>query len=257
VNPNLCRIVLRPRGPLEVFDLGLRMVGTSGRPVLALAAATVLPVWAPLSFLAWWRPELGWLVVSVALLLGVPLQLPFTLLGGQLLFRDQVSVREVLGAWRGLLAPSLAAWVLYTLALGVGLALCGWGVLFTVVPALYLAETTMLERVSVERALRRSSRLASAHPGAAGAGALGWVGLVAWFALVGELGMQALLGTVLQLGAPFGTALDGAVTPGLLLGVLAAQPAVAIYRLLLYVDVRTRVEGWDLQVRLRAAGLGR
>jgi hypothetical protein len=256
MNPNLCRVVLRPRGPLEVFDLGLRMVGSNGRPMLTLAAATVVPVWLPLAVFAWWLPDQGWLAAFLAVVVGVPVQLPFTLLGGRLLFSDTVSVREVLRAWLGLIAPTIGVWFLYGAALVIGMLFCGWGVLFTLVPALYLAETTVLERVPMERGLRRSSRLASAHPGTAGAGALGWLGLTVWFALVGEYGMQALLGTVLQLGNPFGTLLGGAVTPGLLLGLLAAQPAIAIYRLLLYVDVRTRVEGWDLQVRLRAAGLG-
>jgi hypothetical protein len=239
-----------------VFDLGLRMVSTNARPMLTLGALLVLPVWLGCSVLAWLLPDLGWLVASLAFLLSLPLQLPFTLLGGRLLFSDDVSVREVLGASLGVLGSGVAVWTVYGLAIFFGLAMCVWGALFTVVPTLYLAETVMLERVPLSRALRRSSRLASAHPGTAGAGALGWLGLTVWFAVVGEFGMQALLGMVLQLGSPFGTLYSGDVTPGLLFGIVAAQPAVAIYRLLLYVDVRTRVEGWDLQVRLRAAGLG-
>jgi len=231
------------------------MVSTNARPVLLLAAVLVLPVWAPCAALAWFLPDLGWLAASLAFVFGVLVQLPFTVLGGRLLFSDDVSVREVLGASVGMLGSGLTVWCLYVLAVVLGGMMCFWGALFTVVPTLYLAETTLLERVSLSRALRRSSRLASAHPGTAGAGALGWFGLTMWFGVVGEYGMQGLLGMVLQLGSPFGHLLSGDVTPGLLLGIVAAQPAVAIYRLLLYVDVRTRVEGWDLQVRLRAAGL--
>lgn len=256
MNPNLCRVVLRPRGPLEVFDLGLRFVAANARSVLLLSALLVLPIWAVCAGLAWAFPDLWWATLSLAVVLGIPIQLPFTVLGGRLLFSDDVAVADVLRAWVQMFGTTLAVWFIYAVAIGVGTALCLWAVLFTLVPSLYLAETTMLERVPLERALRRSSRLASAHPGTAGAGALGWLGLTLWFGIVGEYGMQGLLGMVLQLGAPFGSLLNGDITPGFLFGLLAAQPAVAIYRLLLYVDVRTRVEGWDLQVRLRAAGLG-
>jgi len=82
-------------------------------------------------------------------------------------------------------------------------------------------------------------------------------GFIVWFGLVGEATGQAMVGFILQLGEPFGALMYGDVTPYLLLGLLVSQPVHAVYRLLLYVDVRTRLEGWDLQVGLRAAGLGR
>jgi hypothetical protein len=78
-----------------------------------------------------------------------------------------------------------------------------------------------------------------------------------WFAVTAEAVGQGLVSGVLQLGTPFGDVLLGEVTPFLILGILLSHPVYAIYRLLLYVDVRTRVEGWDLQVGLRAAGLSR
>ncbi len=43
------------------------------------------------------------------------------------------------------------------------------------------------------------------------------------------------------------------VSPWVLGGILAANPLLAVYRMMLYLDVRTRVEGWDLQVALRQA----
>jgi hypothetical protein len=256
LNPNLCRVVLRPRGPLEVFDLGVRLVATNAGPLLRLSALLVLPAWGVCSTIAIAAPEWPGLPLAAAALLAFPIQAPFTLMGGRLLFQETVSAREVLRATASLWASCVGVWTIQAFAMVLGMAMCGWGLLITLIPTLFVAETTLLERVEFSRSLRRSTRLASAHPGTAAVGALGYFGLVVWGGIVGEFGGAALLGTVLQLGSPFGTMLTGSVTPGLLLGVLAAQPLYAIYRLMLYVDVRTRVEGWDLQVLLRAAGLG-
>jgi hypothetical protein len=121
---------------------------------------------------------------------------------------------------------------------------------------LYKTEAALLERVGAARSLRRSLRLASGHLGVALVGTLSWWILTLWFAFIAEGAGQGLVDFVLQMGQPFGSALDQQATPWVLGGMIAAQPLHAVYRLLLYVDVRTRVEGWDLQVALRAAGLG-
>ena len=79
-------------------------------------------------------------------------------------------------------------------------------------------------------------------------------GSLMWAAIAAEALGQNLVGFVFQLGAPFGSAPED-ITPYLLAGLLVGRSLFAVYRLLLYVDVRTRVEGWDLQVQLRAAGM--
>ena len=68
--------------------------------------------------------------------------------------------------------------------------------------------------------------------------------LIGWF-IVGEL-MPSL---------DAGSVLDGVATVPAIAGMLLVQPFIAMYRLMLYVDVRTREEGWDLQVELRALRL--
>ena len=38
-----------------------------------------------------------------------------------------------------------------------------------------------------------------------------------------------------------------------MIGYLSVAPVIALARLLDYVDTRTRLEGWDIQVRFKAA----
>ena len=149
----------------------------------------------------------------------------------------------------------LLAWVAQLGALLVGVCTGVFWILTLPVTA-YVFETALLERVRGQATLARSSFLAWRNLAVALAATIGWLALTAWGALVGELTGQVVVGFVLQLGEPFGNAINGAVTPYLLAGMLLVQPVVATYRLLLYVDIRTRVEGWDLQVSLRAADLG-
>jgi len=255
MNPNQCRLALRPRGPLEVFDLGLRLVRANAADIAGLVALTVGPPAVLLGGLAWWVEGAPEIVLPLVLLACLPLPAPFAVLTGRLLFAERFPVREVVvDLLRHL--PQLAwAWFVQGFVWVIGAATCGAGWLVMHATWLFVEETALLERVGVGRTLRRSFRLASAHPGAALAGTLGRLAITVWFAVVGEAAGHAIVSTVLQLGAPFGSATAGMVTPYMVLGILLAQPVFAIYRLLLYVDVRTRVEGWDLQVRLRAAGL--
>jgi len=251
MNPNLCRVALRPRSPFEVFDLTLRFVRERARPLAWLALVTVVPAWLVAWLLAWLVPS-PWVALVFAVVVGPLIHAPFTVLGGRLLFDDHGSavqaLRDTLKVWAGLLLTLLAelfTWVLSCTGLGLIL-----------LPGLvYLPETALLERVDLGRGLHRSLRLASGQVGVAVMAALSrWI-LLAWGGFTGELAGQFLVGFVLQLGAPFGSLFDGVATPYVLLGLLATHPLFALYRLLLYVDVRTRMEGWDLQVGLRALGL--
>jgi len=256
MNPNLCRIALRPRGPLEVLDLGMALMHARALPILKLLVLLVGPLFGLCLALCWFFE--GHVALLLLPLVAAPfLQAPFTVLTGRLLFSDEVSLWTVFtGVFRA--APQLlAAWVAELLGWVFTLGSCGYGGLVVQPALLYFTETALLERVGPGRGLRRSLRLAGGHVGIAVVGAASRWGFMAWFALVSEATGQLLVGFVLQLGEPFGGLQYGDVTPYLLLGLLVSQPIHAIYRILLYVDVRTRLEGWDLQVGLRAAGMGR
>lgn len=256
MNPNQCRVVLRPRSALEVFDLTVIFIRVNARLFLRLGAFVVLP--PALAFV-----PLCWVLEGIPVLLFAPIllvpfiQAPFTLAGGTLLFQESVTVGEVARqTWRAL-GPLASRVMIGGIGVVMGVCTFGYGLLMLMPALLYLSETALLERVGVERTLKRALRLAGGNLLTAMAGAAAHVFLTVWLALVCEAAGEVLLATTLQLGQPFGSLYTGQVTPFLLFGMLAAQPLHAIYRLLLYVDVRTRIEGWDLQVSLRAAGIAR
>jgi len=255
VNPHLCRVVLRPRGPLEVFDLCLRFVRERAAPLAKLTAITVLPPWLVVSIVAWFLDGEPWTALLVVPAMPL-IQAPFTVLGGRMLFSDDVAIGVALRDTLGRLSHLAAAWAVSLLAVLVAILSCAVLLIPVQAGMLYLGEATLLERVGPRRALRRTTRLASSHAGMAFVGAVSRYALAGWCALVAEASGQALFSTVLQVGTPFGSLFDGQVTPFLVGGLLLSAPLHALYRLLLYVDVRTRVEGWDLHVGLRAAAMG-
>lgn len=256
MNPNLSWVVLRPRGPLEVFDLAWRFLRETWRPQTRMLAIVWLPpavVGFPLCHLADGHPAL----LLFPLVLFPWLQAPFTLLTGRLLFDPGVRVaavlRELLARTGVLLVGQAVAFVGWVVA-----SACGFlGYLPVRMALQFLPEVLLLERLPPSRAVRRTLRLAGAQSGAAFVAVLARLALAIWCAVVAEGAGQGLFRVVLQLGEPFGRLQDGDVTPFVLAGLMLSQPLHAVYRLLLYVDVRTRGEGWDLQVGLRAAGLQR
>lgn len=249
MNPNLCRIVLRPRGVLEVFDLAVALLRTHARTFLRLWALLVVPptiVIGAASAALEGEPAL----LLAPILLAPLLQAPGVLLGGRLLFADEVRVRDVLRELWARKWGWLGAWAVSGLAAAGGCGVFSWVFL---APVTFLPEATLLERSGLGRGLRRSTNLAVANPGIAVTSVLAWGALTVWGAVVGEATGQAVVAGILQLGEPFGQALDLRATPYLLWGMLAVQPVYGVYHVLLYVDARTRVEGWDLQVGLMAA----
>jgi hypothetical protein len=136
----------------------------------------------------------------------------------------------------------------------------GLTLLLGLVPALvsvmFFHETWLLESVSVQRGASRAMLFVQEFLGKSLFGIAVSAASGMWMVTAFESLGQALVGTVLMLGTPFGMASSGDVTPYVLLGVLVAQPLLALYRFLLYIDLRTELEGWDLQVGLRAAAGG-
>jgi hypothetical protein len=246
-----CRVVLRERGPLETLDLCVALV-REGSGVLAR-------VWLPIASLAWVTAEaVGWLAGArwagwlLLVLLSPLMQAPFTWVGAGLMFEPAA----------GAPAPSLRAWLLARWREVAALLVLWWVGLFTMLVSfglmapvvwaglMFSGETLLLEGVEPRHALRRGVSLFAEAFGQALAGSVLVWAAVLWLWLVAEaVGLQLGGGVVFSEGSSWVDA-----TPWSLLAALLAQPLLALHRLLMYVDARSRVEGWDLHYAIRSLG---
>ena len=186
---------------------------------------------------------------SVILLFGPSLALVFVaaglarLVGAWHVGRD-LSLAELLRGSLPLAWPLLASWLLVHLAEGVGMLLCGLPALAAMTWFLVTAPVIGAEGLGPIEAMRRSARLTSRRF---------WpvMGLSLLSGLVAYLFSQALglLPTVLTLF--IGT--DGIgwvlLAAGGVLTSLITMPVVAGATVLIYLDLRVRTEGLDLELQ--------
>lgn len=253
MNPLACRIVLRPRSAFEVLDLATVVVRRDLGPLARLAALVLSPI-GVLTLGAWWIEP--WAAVGVAWAGGWLVQPAFTAWIARRLFADEVplaAIEDDLGPILGAIGARLVAVaVLLTclpVTLGLAIFLAPWF-------PLWVGEVAQLERVGRRRLVTRSMELFRESVAAMPAGMiLGLLPVVG--AVTGEIVGQVVAGMLLDVGTPWGLLLEGRATPFVVVGVLAVQPLLAAYRVLSYVDARTRSEGWDVQVAIRGLGEGR
>jgi hypothetical protein len=250
VNLGAARVVLRPRSLADVVDLALPFCVAGKR---ALGATTLLvlgPVAALLALLRlrahWGWPAL-WLVVGGAWLL---LEGAFTVVLGDLLFRAprDVAPRALVRRFfskRGTLLVAVVA-RLFVLAASSLLVVLP----FLQAPATqFVGEALLLENATFPKAWARSRALAR-HRGSFCFGL--WAAtllLPALGAVVGDLIGNSVVGFVLQLGFPLGELFTDGGSGFAVAGALLAVPLAAAVRFLGYIDLRTRKEGWDIQLR--------
>jgi hypothetical protein len=257
VNLGAARLVLRVRSAADVLDLAAPFCLRDWRAVLPLAGLVLLPAFGGClvarHFAGW-----GWPAVwTLAVVLGVACQAPFTVAFGELLFRAPREVRlgPVLGRSARRLPAHLFARLVYRLIDALGLSVVVLPV-FTLSVFLVVSEVILLEGAGPFAALGRSGRAARGR----GAGAFG-VGLVTLLLPAvglfgGEIVGSTVVSTVLQLGEPFGTLWSDGGSPYALAGFFLTVPLVTSARFLEYVDLRTRKEGWDIQLRFMAIAAG-
>jgi hypothetical protein len=252
VNLTRAAIVLRPRSVAEVLDLSFLVAGSRALGVyLRLSLVVLLPCFAVCMALRYALDFSWWSVWLVALLLGSIAQGPFTIAVGQLLFAEEISVRALLRTFRRRFGSYFGA-----LLISRGyLAIAGLTILllpFAWTRVLFVHEASLLEMATSNVAVKRSTRFVAGH------GAQAFLMLmVLLVAHVGSVFLAQVLGdgivdSVLQLGQPFGVVWQHGGSAYSVLGFFLALPYVATARFLLYIDRRTRSDGWDIQVRFMA-----
>jgi hypothetical protein len=188
----------------------------------------------------------------LAFAFATPLQGLYTVAVGKLMFAEDVRLREIFGQYARRL-PAYLVTLLLTRAL-LGLA----GLLFfLVIPPFwmlarvtYVHEACLLEQASPVDAITRASRMIAGNVmGAVGFVLLLLAGACGHIVIAELLFNDGLLDFMLQLGKPFGSLQDEGGSAAALLGMFLAVPFWSTARFLAYVDLRTRRDGWDVQLR--------
>ena len=247
------RVSLRARSLTEVLDLAAPFCLQNARLLAALSLIMLLPVAAVIAGL---RLGLGWswpAVWAAGFGLACLAEGAFTVALGEALFRRPDDLRAAPAVARFVRRlPALAAVHLTRLVV---LGLCATLVLpvFLEGPRwLFPVEAVLLENAPVSQAVRRSRSLGQRRTGfCLGLAAALLVLPAAAVVLVDLVGGQ-LLSSVFQLGQPLGSLFDDGGSGFAVLGLLLSVPLSAATRFLGYIDLRTRSEGWDIQLRFAA-----
>ena len=241
------RVVLRQRSLADSLDLALPFCLANKRPLGVLALVILGPIAALLGYL---RIARHWPWVGLWFLCGglsLLVEGAFTVALGELLFKPpaETRVRTFVGRFvRRLPALLVAAFVRGLMVL------CT--LLIMAPTTIFVTEATLLEGAPFGRALTRSRALARNRIGFCMGVWLAAVLLPALGATSMDLLGNALTSIVLQLGTPTGELFSDGGSGFAVFGALLAVPLVAAARFLGYVDLRTRKEGWDIQLRFVA-----
>jgi hypothetical protein len=243
-------IEIRERSFLDLLDLALLVVrdrpATVGLAALAgIAPCACLNLWLMSSF------ALGPLWPAIFLLEAPWATAPLTVVLGNLMFGVATGPRGVLRT----LVRSLPALFVAQLAVrGLFLALV---VLYPLMPAqfAFLNEVILLERVSVFQVFRRARSLSSGYEGELFGRWIGQILLGAIFTLCFWMSAETLSGALA--GDELTWYRPGLADMGGLFfqtGIWIAIAYFGVVRFLCYIDRRIRLEGWALELRLKAVG---
>jgi hypothetical protein len=243
-------IVIRERSFLDLLDLALLVV--RDRPViLGLTALAGIAPFAALNVWLMADPSRSGLWVPLLLMETPWATAPLTVVLGDLMFGvrprpGKVFKTLVLAFPLLFLTQFLIRGISYLIILG-----------FVLAPAwfAFLNEVILLERVGFFRAFGRSRAIGRQFEGALFFRWLGQIALGLTFALCFQKGAEAF-GAVLA-GGDVTWEQAAQLDVGDLLfqaGVWIAIALFAVVRFLSYIDRRIRLEGWEIELRLRSVG---
>ena len=254
------RVVLRPRSLGDVLDLTVPFCLSSWRLLARLSLTSLLPACALCLYVrlgrGWTAPQTWALALGLAELLeGL-----FTAAFGELLFQPASAVRPA-AIW-GRFARRLGHYLGALVVSRVLLAVCAATVIgiaavpFLAVHLLFVREVCLLEGAGFIAAIGRASKFVQRQLGSCLGLQVALLTAPPAMAVAAELLGDALVDTGLQLGSPFGQLFIEGVSGYALVGFFLSVPVVAAGRFLKYIDVRTRKEGWDIQLRFTAIAAG-
>jgi hypothetical protein len=244
-------VQIRERTFLEVLDLALVVI--RHRP-LTIALAALAGV-APFAILNYWLttdPEFPFGALLLLLLLEAPwATAPLTIVLGGLMFGEEPRVGRVLRT----LVQSFPSMFLFQGLLRVILVITL--VLLPLLPSrlCFLSEVILLERGKFWSPIRRCSVLSGLRGGDLFGQALALLFFGILFVLCFWMGTGVALSALTTTQTTWDTP-DRADALGLRfqLGVWLAIFFFAVARFLTYIDQRIRIEGWEVELRLRSAG---
>lgn len=245
------RVAFRDRPVVDVLDLALRFLGVHARAYAKVSAVVLVPAIA-IALLA--GRLLGWPQAwGVAIPVAVCAEVPFTVLASRLVFEDHVRVGDVLRAGLAALPRVALVRLLCLVAIVIGFGLLFIPGAWLAACVFFLGEIALLERGP--GAFGRAQRLASQALGDVLIGLI-LLGLMPVIAVVlADVAGRGVLGELFQFQPPASIwqARGGVLA---VLGLMLQVPFRATARFLLYLNVRTRVEGWDIQHRFVRIALG-
>jgi hypothetical protein len=249
MNVTRARVVLRERPLPDILDLALRFLVEHGGAYAKTGVMVLPPFLATSILIARFTNALAaWLFCVFGAALAAA---PFTVLASRLVFEDDVRPGSVVRAALVDL-PRLCGLRLLSFGLFVaGLSVCTLPGVWVAAITFFAVEVASLEKARTLLAFERSFRLARCASSEVLMAILVLATLHLSAVMMADTAGRTLIEVLLEAHTPAAIWEDGWSVLGLA-GFWLFVPYVATTRFFVYLDVRTRTEGWDIQTRFVA-----